>query len=199
MAENFKELVRKAIIDSCHFECDLPFDFSETKPLFIIIKNGQVSMSKEMDALDNADACMVFYTRFSDNTVPDKFKRGDFVTFRNPINSFRYVDSEGNTSYSLEDGKFELSGIWHSGYYLELKFHNKELMSVKVTEENITHLWNCYQIAKKCVEITENDLNREHNSLCRKMESMTIDFNNLNERYKAIATSIKAIADEIEL
>ena len=199
MTENLKELVRKAIIGSCHFECALPFNFSDTKPLFIIIKNGQVSMSKEIDALDNEDACMCFFIYFGDNTVPDRYKKGAFVTFRNRYHSFKYVDSEGNVSYSFEDGKFEISGIWQSEYYLRLKFDNKELMSVKVTEENITHLWNCYQIAKKCVEITENDLNREHNSLCRKMESMTIDFNNLNERYKAIATSIKAIADEIEL
>ena len=199
MAENLKELVRKAIMGSCHFECALPFNFSDTKPLFIKIKNGQVSMSKDMDSLDNADSCMIFYIRFSDNTVPDKFKRGNFVTFRNQINSFIYVDSEGNKSYSFKDGKFEISGIWQCGYYLQLKFHNKELMSVKVTEENINHLWNCYQIAQKCVAITENDLNKDYTTMCRKMESMTIDFNNLNERYKAITTSIKTIADKIEL
>lgn len=47
--------------------------------------------------------------------------------------------------------------------------------------------------------MTEDDLNKEHYNMCRKMESLTKDFDNLNEKYKAIATSIKTIADEVEL
>ena len=95
MAVKLKDLARELILGKCKVEKDLPLEFGKTNPKFILIKDNKVSLSKDIESLDDADECMLFYTYFKDNIVPNKYKKDRFETFRNPYNSFGYIDSKG--------------------------------------------------------------------------------------------------------
>lgn len=191
MAEKLKELARSLILSRCHLKDDLPLDFSRTKPLFIPIKNNQVSLSEEIESLEDAESCMLFFTYFRDNTVPDKYKKGYWVTFRNPYRGFGYIDSKGESHYWFLDDGFQIDGIDNT---CRLKFNDTELMRVSVSEDSIKELWNCYLTAKKCLQIQREELESAKSELKANIETLSNDYESLKQRYDIIVDSIDKIA-----
>lgn len=191
MTDNLKDLAKSLILGRCKLADDLPLDFANTEPLFIPIKDNKVSLSKDIESLEDADSCMLFFTYFRDNTVPDKYKKGEWVTFRNPYRGFGYIDSKGESSYWYLDDGFEIDGIDNT---CRLKFNDIELMSVSVEEESIKELWNCYLIAKKCLQTQKEEFERGKSELEANIESLSNDYDKLKQRYEIIVDSIDKIA-----
>lgn len=192
MADNLKDLVKTLIWKSCKLNDDLPLDFEATNPLFIPIKNNQVSLSKEIESLEDADTCMLFFTYFRDNTVPDKNRKGEWVTFRNPYRGFGYIDLQGKSWYNFHDEKFEIDGL--SDGCCRLKYDDTELMRVYVTEDSIKELWNSYLIAKKCLQTQREEFEKNKSELKEKIELLSNNYNKLSQRYETIVDSIDKIA-----
>lgn len=193
---NLKDLVKEVILGDCKIKEDWPLDFSTTRPLFILIKDNEVSLSKDMDSLEEADECMFFYSYYRDNTVPDRYKQGQYVTFRNERKGFRYIDSKGEPSYWYFDNGFEIVGF--DDYTCRLKYNDIELMRVSVTEENIKDLWNCYLTAKKCLQIKIAELESTKTELEKKLELLTSDYNILSQRHEKVIDSIREIINDSE-
>lgn len=196
MADNLKDLARKLILGRCKLKEGWPLDFAATKPLFIPIKNNQVSLSEDLDSLEDAEACMLFFTYFRDNTVPDKYKKDNWVTFRNPYQGFGYIDSKGESHYWFLDDGFQIDGI---DYTCRLKYNDNELMRVDVTEEGIQNLWNCYQIAKKCLKTQREEFESAKSELEANIETLSNDYDKLKQRYEKIVDSIRNIVQLIKL
>ena len=72
MTKKLKDLAKSLILEKSSLDIASSLDFEETDPLFIPIKNNHVSLSKKIESLEDADACMVFYTFFRNDTVADK-------------------------------------------------------------------------------------------------------------------------------
>ena len=192
MADNLKDLVKSLILERCKLENDRTLDFAETNPLFIPIKNDQVSLSKEIESLEDADSCMLFFTYFRENTVPDRYIKGRWVTFRNPHRGFCYIDLQGKSWYSFNDDKFTIDGL--SGDHCRLKIDDTVLMEVYVTEDSIKNLWNCYQIAKKCLQSQREEFENIKSGLEERIESLSNNYDKLKQRYETIVDSIDRIA-----
>ena len=190
MAEKLKELARSLILSRCHLKDDLPLDFAQTKPLFIPIKNNQVSLSEEIESLEDAESCMLFFTYFRDNTVPDNYKKGYWVTFRNPYRGFGYIDSKGESHYWYLDDGFQIDGFDNT---CKLKYNDNILMRVDVTEEGIQNLWYCYQIAKKCLKTQREELESAKSELESNFEALSNDYDKLKQRYEKIVGLIDKI------
>lgn len=190
MADNLKDLVKSLILERCYLK-NRPLDFATTNPLFIPIKNNQVSLSSEIESLEDADSCMLFFTYFRDNTVPDKYRKGGWITFRNPYSGFGYIDSKKEKSYVYYDDGFEISGINNS---LRLSFNYEELMNVSVTEESVKELWNCYLIAKKCLQTQKEKFESTKSELEGKIELLSKDYETLKQRHEKIVKAINEVA-----
>ena len=195
MADNLKDLARKLILGRCKLKEGYPLDFSKTEPLFIPIKNNQVSFSEDLDSLDDAESCMLFFTYYRDNTILDNYKKDNWITFRNPYKGFGYIDSRGESHYSYSDEGFEIDSF---DYICRLRYNYDELMRVDVTEEGIQNLWNCYQIAKKCLKTQREQLESAKSELEANIETLSNDYDKLKQRYEKIVDSIGNIVQLIK-
>jgi len=181
MDDGLKELVKSYILERSNLNKDWPLVCADTNPLFIPIKNNQVSLSEEIESLEDADSCMLFFTYYKD-------KLGDRWPYINPYREFKYIDLKRISYWYYDDDGFEIGGL--SGNSLLLKYDATELMKVSVTEDNIKNLWNCYQIAKKCLKIQREELESAKSELEKNIETHSNDYESLKQRYENLLVEL---------
>lgn len=171
MTKKLKDLAKSLILEKSSLDIASSLDFEETDPLFIPIKNNHVSLSKKIESLEDADACMVFYTFFRNDTVPDKLVKGKMETIRIPQRGFGYIDpKQGEMSLLYFDNGFSICALYDNT--LQLQFYGVELMSIIISKKSITDLWDCYQIAKKCISIKQKNFEKGRKVMQKKINTM---------------------------
>ena len=92
-------------------------------------------------------------------------------TIRIPQRGFGYIDpKQGEMSLLYFDNGFSICALYDNT--LQLQFYGVELMSIIISKKSIIDLWDCYQIAKKCISIKQKNFEEGRKVMQKKINSM---------------------------
>ena len=195
MEQSLIEIARKVISETC-----VGVDLSKHKPIYIPIKDNQITVSLNINSLKKADECMLLLPYRWDNTVPNRYGTGT-VTFINTLRKLVSIDNEGDVYHygypkdsPLQIG-CECTGFG-SNVKIYLKYNGTTLYRnkhISPTVEDFHDIWNHYQASKKIMDIMVKDFEDERFELQSKLEEMTNKCSALKKKNKALKDSIKEI------